>query len=108
MNFPCSAAFNKFHKWFIIHYNVVLGRNSGSLMYFSTTVTPPVGADKCILCNDVGNVSRCLVEKEIPIPVKQEPAEIKEPVIEVEKTKSRYKKFILPVPPSPVSINVFV
>ncbi|XP_010730368.2 lysine-specific demethylase 5B-B isoform X3 [Larimichthys crocea] len=40
-------------------------------------------------------------EKEIPIPVKQEPAEIKEPVIEVEKTKSRYKKFILPVPPSP-------
>lgn len=41
-------------------------------------------------------------EKEIPIPVKQEPVEINE-VIEVDKFKSRYKKFISPVPPSPVS-----
>lgn len=52
----------------------------------------------------------CLVtfaEKEIPIPVKQEPVEIKEPVVEVDKFKSRYKKFIPPVPPSPVSENTF-
>uniref|UniRef100_UPI0037E7073C lysine-specific demethylase 5B-B isoform X2 n=1 Tax=Semicossyphus pulcher TaxID=241346 RepID=UPI0037E7073C len=40
-------------------------------------------------------------EKEIPILVKQEPVEIKEPVIEAEKTKSRYKKFIPPVLLSP-------
>ncbi|XP_070766627.1 lysine-specific demethylase 5B-B [Enoplosus armatus] len=33
-------------------------------------------------------------EKEIPIPVKQEPAESKEPIIEADKSKSRYKKFI--------------
>ncbi|KAG7216008.1 hypothetical protein INR49_003530 [Caranx melampygus] len=40
-------------------------------------------------------------EKEIPIPVKQEPVEFKEPIIEADKSKSRYKKFIPPVPPSP-------
>ncbi|KAI3357475.1 hypothetical protein L3Q82_015889 [Scortum barcoo] len=40
-------------------------------------------------------------EKEIPIPVKQEPVESKEPIIEADKVKSRYKKFIPPVPPSP-------
>ncbi|XP_060913792.1 lysine-specific demethylase 5B-B isoform X1 [Labrus mixtus] len=40
-------------------------------------------------------------EKEIPIPVKQEPVESKEPVIEAEKPKSRYKKYVAPVPPSP-------
>uniref|UniRef100_A0A3Q3FKC3 [histone H3]-trimethyl-L-lysine(4) demethylase n=1 Tax=Labrus bergylta TaxID=56723 RepID=A0A3Q3FKC3_9LABR len=39
-------------------------------------------------------------EKEIPIPVKQEPVESKEPVIEAEKPKSRYKKYVAPVPPS--------
>ncbi|XP_068996480.1 lysine-specific demethylase 5B-B isoform X2 [Embiotoca jacksoni] len=46
-------------------------------------------------------------EKEIPIPVKQEPVESKEPAIEADKTKSRYKKFIPPVvPPSPVDLVV--
>lgn len=44
----------------------------------------------------------CLAEKEIPILVKQEPVEIKEP-IEADKFKSRYKKFIPPLLPSPVS-----
>lgn len=48
-----------------------------------------------------------LTEKEIPIPVKQEPVEIKEPVVEVDKSKSRYKKFMPLIPPSPVSTNVF-
>lgn len=43
-----------------------------------------------------------LAEKEIPILVKQEPVEIKEPIIEADKFKSRYKKFIPPVLPSPV------
>lgn len=52
-------------------------------------------------------VSCYLTEKEIPIPVKQEPVEIKEPVVEVDKSKSRYKKFMPPVPPSPVSTNTF-
>lgn len=42
-------------------------------------------------------------EKEIPILVKQEPVEIKEPITEADKFKSRYKKFIPPVLPSPVS-----
>ncbi|XP_068199618.1 lysine-specific demethylase 5B-B isoform X2 [Antennarius striatus] len=45
-------------------------------------------------------------EKEIPIPVKQEPVEIKEPIVEADKSKSRYKKFIPPVPPSPVDLVV--
>uniref|UniRef100_A0A3B4XKS6 [histone H3]-trimethyl-L-lysine(4) demethylase n=1 Tax=Seriola lalandi dorsalis TaxID=1841481 RepID=A0A3B4XKS6_SERLL len=45
-------------------------------------------------------------EKEIPIPVKQEPVESKEPVIETDKFKSRYKKFIPQVPPSPVDLVV--
>ncbi|XP_035513492.1 lysine-specific demethylase 5B-B isoform X1 [Morone saxatilis] len=45
-------------------------------------------------------------EKEIPIPVKQEPVESKEPIIEADKSKSRYKKFIPPVPPSPVDLVV--
>lgn len=44
-----------------------------------------------------------LAEKEIPILVKQEPVEIKEPIIEADKFKSRYKKFIPPLLPSPVS-----
>ena len=44
-----------------------------------------------------------LAEKEIPILVKVEPVEIKEPISEADKSKSRYKKFIPPVPPSPVS-----
>lgn len=47
--------------------------------------------------------SSSLAEKEIPILVKQEPVEIKEPMIEADKFKSRYKKFIPPVLPSPVS-----
>ncbi|XP_073325652.1 lysine-specific demethylase 5B-B isoform X4 [Pagrus major] len=45
-------------------------------------------------------------KQEIPIPVKQEPVEFKEPVIEADKSKSRYKKFIPPVPPSPVDLVV--
>ncbi|XP_049920246.1 lysine-specific demethylase 5B-B isoform X2 [Epinephelus moara] len=45
-------------------------------------------------------------EKEIPIPVKQEPVEIKEPVIEADKFKSRYKKFIPPLISSPVDLVV--
>ncbi|XP_062248661.1 lysine-specific demethylase 5B-B isoform X1 [Platichthys flesus] len=45
-------------------------------------------------------------EKEIPILVKVEPVEIKEPIIEADKSKSRYKKFIPPVPPSPVDLVV--
>ncbi|XP_029974079.1 lysine-specific demethylase 5B-B isoform X2 [Salarias fasciatus] len=45
-------------------------------------------------------------EKEIPILVKQEPVESKEPVTEPEKFKPRYKKFIPPIPPSPVDLVV--
>ncbi|XP_078111759.1 lysine-specific demethylase 5B-B isoform X2 [Sander vitreus] len=45
-------------------------------------------------------------EKEIPIPVKQEPVESKEPIIEADKSKSRYKKIIPPVLPSPVDLVV--
>ncbi|KAK5895431.1 hypothetical protein CesoFtcFv8_012024 [Champsocephalus esox] len=46
-------------------------------------------------------------EKEIPIPVKQEPVEIKEPIIE-DKLKSRYKKPppVLPSPPAWLSPSV--
>ncbi|XP_017265109.1 lysine-specific demethylase 5B-B isoform X2 [Kryptolebias marmoratus] len=45
-------------------------------------------------------------EKLIPIPVKQEPVEFKEPIIETDKFKPRYKKMIPPVPPSPVDLVV--
>ncbi|XP_072223752.1 lysine-specific demethylase 5B-B isoform X2 [Leuresthes tenuis] len=45
-------------------------------------------------------------EKQIPIPVKQESTEIKEPIIEAEKSKSRYKKMIPPVPSSPVDLVI--
>ncbi|XP_061591274.1 lysine-specific demethylase 5B-B isoform X2 [Cololabis saira] len=47
-------------------------------------------------------------EKEIPIPVKQEPAESKEPIIEADKSKARYKKMIpsLLPPPNPVDLVV--
>eukprot|EP00066_Takifugu_rubripes_P002007 XP_003963614.1 PREDICTED: lysine-specific demethylase 5B-B-like isoform X4 [Takifugu rubripes] len=45
-------------------------------------------------------------EKEIPILVKQEPVEIKEPAIDADKFKSRYKKFIPPILPSPVDLVV--
>uniref|UniRef100_A0A8D3BT16 [histone H3]-trimethyl-L-lysine(4) demethylase n=1 Tax=Scophthalmus maximus TaxID=52904 RepID=A0A8D3BT16_SCOMX len=51
-------------------------------------------------------VAKSEPEKEILIPVKQEPVEIKEPVIEADKFKSRYKKFLPPVPPSPVDLVV--
>ncbi|MEQ2157409.1 hypothetical protein GOODEAATRI_001545 [Goodea atripinnis] len=47
-------------------------------------------------------VSYCLAEKPIPILVKQEPVEFKEPIIEADKFKSRYKKMIPLVPPSPM------
>lgn len=60
-----------------------------------------------VLGNGVSNVSCCLSEKEIPIPVKHELVENREPVIEADKSKSRYKKFVPPVPPNPVSRNVF-
>jgi len=45
----------------------------------------------------------CVLEKEIPIQVKQEPEEINELIPEPEKNKSRYKKNILPPPVSVVS-----
>ncbi|XP_042347126.1 lysine-specific demethylase 5B-B isoform X1 [Plectropomus leopardus] len=45
-------------------------------------------------------------EKEIPIQVKQEPVEIKEPIIEADKFKSRYKKILPPVITSPVDLVV--
>uniref|UniRef100_A0A665T0X5 [histone H3]-trimethyl-L-lysine(4) demethylase n=1 Tax=Echeneis naucrates TaxID=173247 RepID=A0A665T0X5_ECHNA len=51
-------------------------------------------------------VAKLEPEKEIPIPVKQEPVEMKEPIMEVDKSKARYKKFIPPVPPSPVDLVV--
>ncbi|KAA0713965.1 Lysine-specific demethylase 5B-B [Triplophysa tibetana] len=46
-------------------------------------------------------------EKEIPIQVKQEPVEIKEPIPEPEKTKSRYKKNI-PLPPVSNIVDMYV
>ncbi|XP_029011976.1 lysine-specific demethylase 5B-B [Betta splendens] len=45
-------------------------------------------------------------EKEIPIPVKQEPVESREIIADSEKFKSRYKKTIPPLPPSPVDLVV--
>lgn len=45
-------------------------------------------------------------EKEIPIPVIQEPVETKEPVVEADKLTSRYKKTFLPIPPNPVDLVV--
>lgn len=45
-------------------------------------------------------------EKPIPILVKQEPVEFKEPIMEADKFKSRYKKMIPFVPPSPVDLVV--
>lgn len=57
-----------------------------------------------MLGNSLSNVSCYLAEKEIPIPVKQEPAESKEPIIEADKSKQRYKKYLPPIPPSPVSL----
>ncbi|XP_018542873.1 lysine-specific demethylase 5B-B isoform X2 [Lates calcarifer] len=51
-------------------------------------------------------VAKSEPEKEIPIPMKQEPVEIKEPIIEADKSKSRYKKFIPPIAPSPVDLVV--
>lgn len=62
---------------------------------------------KCYAGNGVSNVSCCLAEKEIPILVKQEPVESKEPIIEADKSKSRYKKIIPTVPPSPVSRKMY-
>uniref|UniRef100_A0A3Q0S285 [histone H3]-trimethyl-L-lysine(4) demethylase n=1 Tax=Amphilophus citrinellus TaxID=61819 RepID=A0A3Q0S285_AMPCI len=63
--------------------------------------------DKLLLGNGLSNVSCGLAEKEIPILVKQEPVESKEPVFEADKvTKSRYKKFMPPIPPSPVDLVV--
>lgn len=55
------------------------------------------------LSSGVSNISCCLAEKDSPVLVKQEPAEIKDLVAETDKSKSRYKKIISPVPPSPVS-----
>ncbi|XP_028308362.1 lysine-specific demethylase 5B-B isoform X2 [Gouania willdenowi] len=51
-------------------------------------------------------VAKTKPEKEVLIPVKQEPVEVKEAVIEAEKIKSRYKKFIPPLLPSPVDLVV--
>uniref|UniRef100_A0A8C2WPD3 [histone H3]-trimethyl-L-lysine(4) demethylase n=1 Tax=Cyclopterus lumpus TaxID=8103 RepID=A0A8C2WPD3_CYCLU len=55
------------------------------------------GANLFTFSDGVSNVSCCLAEKEIPIPVKQEPVETKEPIVEADKYKSRYKKIIPPV-----------
>ncbi|XP_031701123.1 lysine-specific demethylase 5B-B isoform X1 [Anarrhichthys ocellatus] len=51
-------------------------------------------------------VAKLEPEKEIPIPVKQEPVESKEPIIEAVTVKSRYKKIIPPVLASPVDLVV--
>lgn len=59
---------------------------------------------KAALCNV--EFSYWLAEKPIPILVKQEPVEFKEPIIEADKFKSRYKKMIPLIPPSPVSRNI--
>lgn len=45
----------------------------------------------------------CVLEREIPIQVKQEPVEINELNPEPDKSKSRYKKNVLPPPVSVVS-----
>ncbi|XP_077430510.1 lysine-specific demethylase 5B-B isoform X2 [Vanacampus margaritifer] len=45
-------------------------------------------------------------EKEIPIQVKQEPVEVKEPAIEEDNFKQRYKKYIPLLPPNPVDLVV--
>uniref|UniRef100_A0A1A7XIH8 [histone H3]-trimethyl-L-lysine(4) demethylase n=1 Tax=Iconisemion striatum TaxID=60296 RepID=A0A1A7XIH8_9TELE len=50
-------------------------------------------------------VAKLEPEKQIPVPVKQEPVEFKQPV-DVDKFKSRYKKMISLVPPSPVDLVV--
>ncbi|XP_037540623.1 lysine-specific demethylase 5B-B isoform X2 [Nematolebias whitei] len=44
-------------------------------------------------------------DKLIPVPVKQEPVEFKEPIMEPDKFKPRYK-MVPPVPPSPVDLVV--
>ncbi|XP_077566727.1 lysine-specific demethylase 5B-B isoform X2 [Stigmatopora nigra] len=51
-------------------------------------------------------VAKPELEKEIPVQLKQEPVEIKEPVIEEDKFKQRYKKYIEAVPPNPVDLVV--
>ncbi|KAM9856087.1 lysine-specific demethylase 5B-B [Aulostomus maculatus] len=71
--------------------------------------TEPVepGENKPNLRRRMGSfVAKAEPEKEIPIPVKQEPVELKEPVIEADKFKQRYKKLLPPVPPSPVDLVV--
>uniref|UniRef100_A0A8C5EIR0 [histone H3]-trimethyl-L-lysine(4) demethylase n=1 Tax=Gouania willdenowi TaxID=441366 RepID=A0A8C5EIR0_GOUWI len=61
----------------------------------------------CIYCLVEPLLYVCVsAEKEVLIPVKQEPVEVKEAVIEAEKIKSRYKKFIPPLLPSPVDLVV--
>lgn len=49
-----------------------------------------------------------VLEREIPIQVKQEPVEIKEIIPEPEKTKSRVKKNNPPPPVSVVSLSLFL
>ncbi|XP_034028924.1 lysine-specific demethylase 5B-B isoform X2 [Thalassophryne amazonica] len=46
------------------------------------------------------------VEKEISIPVKKEPVESKEPIIDADKYKSRNRKIVLPIFPSPMDLVV--
>ena len=76
-------------------------------------VAPPAVANSCLFatmllfsCFYNAYCSFRPAEKEHAITVKQEPVELKEPVIEADKIKSRYKKNLPPVPlvpPSPVS-----
>ncbi|XP_051910169.1 lysine-specific demethylase 5B-B isoform X2 [Hippocampus zosterae] len=49
-------------------------------------------------------VAKPEAENEIPVQVKQEPAEIKEPLFEEDKFKQRYPKYVPAVPPNPVDL----
>lgn len=78
-----------------------------SLYLRATSVFHPEHLSFIILVFQTHTFFCCLAEKEIPFLVKQEPVEIREPTIEADKFKSRYKKFIPPVLPSPVSWILF-
>ncbi|XP_029994151.1 lysine-specific demethylase 5B-B-like isoform X1 [Sphaeramia orbicularis] len=73
---------------------------------FVKTEPGEVGDNKPNLRRRMGSfVAKPEPEKEIPIPVKQEPVETKEPVKDVSH-KSRYKKILPPLLPSPVDLVV--
>uniref|UniRef100_A0A8C2K4Z1 [histone H3]-trimethyl-L-lysine(4) demethylase n=1 Tax=Cyprinus carpio TaxID=7962 RepID=A0A8C2K4Z1_CYPCA len=64
-------------------------------------VTQLYYSNQCLYMNKC--ICMCVLEREVPIQVKQEPVEIKEINPEPEKSKSRYKKNI---PPPPVDMYV--